>query len=240
MSRYLSFAYGVVCYTIFFAVFLYLVGFINDVPGMKSVSSGEPGPLGTALAIDLGLIALFGVQHSVMARAGFKRWLTAFVPTPVERSTYVMATNLVLIATYLHWQPVAGQLWKVEDPQLAMALYAIGGLGWLIVLISTFLTNHFDLFGLRQVWLNLVRRSYTPVAFREHYFYRWIRHPMMTGIFIAFWATPNMTASHALFAAGMTLYVFIGVHFEERGLREELGQPYRDYAARTGRFLPFA
>jgi len=240
MSRVLNFIYGVVCYAVFFAVFLYLVGFINDLPGIRTINSGEPGPAGTALAVDLGLIALFGIQHSVMARAGFKRWFTGLVPQVIERSSYVMATNLVLIAIFLYWQPLAGQIWKVEQPMLAMALYALGGLGWLIVLISTFLTNHFDLFGLRQVWLNLVRRSYTPVAFREHYFYRWIRHPMMTGIFIAFWATPNMTASHALFAAGMTLYVFIGVHFEERGLREELGQPYRDYAARTSRFLPFA
>jgi len=240
MTRYLSFAYGVVCYALFLAVFLYLVGFINDVPGMKGVSSGEPGPIGAALAINLGLIALFGVQHSVMARAGFKRWLTAFVPRPVERSSYVLATNLVLIATYVYWQPIAGQVWKVEEPMAAMALYVLGGLGWLMVLISTFLTQHFDLFGLRQVWLNLVRKSYTPVAFKEHYFYRSIRHPMMTGLFIAFWATPNMTVSHLLFSLGMSLYVFIGVHFEEKGLREEIGQPYRDYAARTGRFLPFA
>jgi protein-S-isoprenylcysteine O-methyltransferase Ste14 len=241
MGRILTFAYGVACYAMFFAVFLYLVGFINDVPGLPTtVSGGEPGAIGTALAIDLGLITLFGVQHSVMARGSFKRWLTGFVPHSVERSTYVLATNVVLIATYHWWQPLPGQVWKVEDPTMAMLLYALGALGWLIVLISTFLTDHFDLFGLRQVWLVLVRRSYTPVTFREHYFYRWIRHPMMTGLFIAFWATPDMTMSHALFAAGMTLYVFIGVHFEERGLKREIGQPYIDYAARTGRFLPFA
>ncbi|WP_293373783.1 methanethiol S-methyltransferase [Nevskia sp.] len=240
MSRIPGFAYGLVCYAMFLAVFLYLVAFINDVPGMKTVSSGAVGPMGPALAVDLALIALFGIQHSVMARAGFKRWFTAFVPTSVERSSYVLATNIVLILTYHYWQPLAGQIWKIDDPTLATALYALGGLGWLMVLISTFLTHHFDLFGLRQVWLNLLRRSYTPIAFREQYFYRWIRHPMMTGLFIAFWATPDMTASHLLFSLGMTIYVFIGVHFEERGLREELGQPYRDYAARTGRFLPFA
>lgn len=241
MGRILSFVYGVACYAMFFAVFLYLVAFINDVPGLpKAVSSGEPGSVALALAINIALLALFGVQHSVMARSGFKRWLTGFVPVQVERSTYVLATNLVLILSFLYWQPLPGQLWAVTDPTLAMLLYAVGGLCWLMVLISTFLTDHFDLFGLRQVWLNLVRRSYTPVQFREHYFYRWIRHPMMTGLFIAFWATPNMTMSHALFAAGMTLYVFIGVHFEERGLRRELGQPYIDYSSRTGRFLPFA
>ena len=241
MGRILSFAYGLACYAMFFAVFLYLVGFINDVPGLpKTVSSGEPGAVGLALAINLALILLFGVQHSVMARSGFKRWFTTLVPKTVERSSYVLATNIVLILTYHYWQPLPGQIWKVDNPTLAMALYALGGLGWLMVLVSTFLTNHFDLFGLRQVWLNLVRRSYTPVAFREHYFYRSIRHPMMTGLFIAFWATPDMSASHLLFSLGMSVYVFIGVHFEERGLREEIGQPYRDYTMRTGRFLPFA
>lgn len=239
MSRILSFIYGVACYGLFFAVFLYLVGFINDVPVIRGVSSGEPGPVATALAVDLGLIALFGVQHSVMARPGFKHWLTGFVSPAVERSTYVLATNIVLILTYAYWQPLPGLVWSVSDPTLAMLIYAVGGLGWLMVLVSTFLTNHFDLFGLRQVWLNLRRRSYTPVAFKEHFFYRWIRHPMMTGLFIAFWAAPVMSTSHLLFSLGMSVYVLIGVHFEEKGLQAELGQPYRDYVARTRRFLPF-
>ncbi len=238
MSRYLSFLYGLVCYSLFFAVFLYLIGFLNDVVVPKSVSSGEPGPVAIALVVDLGLIALFGVQHSVMARPGFKHWLTRFLPPAVERSSYVLATNIVLILTYLYWQPLPGVVWQAENETVATALYALAALGWLIVLISTFLTNHFDLFGLRQVWLNLVRRSYTPVAFKEHFFYRWIRHPMMTGILIAFWATPVMSSSHLLFSLGMSLYVLIGVHFEEQGLKAELGQPYRDYVARTGRFLP--
>lgn len=240
MGRIAAFGFGAVCYLMFLAVFLYLVAFINDVPGLKTVSSGVVGPLGPALAIDLALLALFGIQHSVMARPGFKRWLTTRVPKPVERSLYVLATNLVLIVSFHQWQPIAGQVWKVEQPTAALALHVLGGLGWLMVLISTFLTHHFDLFGLRQVWLNLQRRGYAPVAFKEHGFYRWIRHPMMTGLFIAFWSTPDMTASHLAFALGMTLYIVIGVHFEERGLREELGQPYRDYAARTGRFLPRA
>lgn len=238
MGRYLSFAYGVVCYSLFFAVFLYLVGFLNDVVVPKSVNSGEPGPWAMALIVDLGLIALFGIQHSVMARPGFKHWLTRFVPQAIERSSYVLATNIVLILTYVYWQPLPGVIWQIDSAGLAMALYALAAIGWLIVLISTFLTNHFDLFGLRQVWLNLVRRSYTPVMFKEHFFYRWVRHPMMSGIFIALWATPMMTGSHLLFSLGMSLYIFIGVHFEEKGLKAELGQPYRDYVARTSRFLP--
>lgn len=239
MSRYLSFVYGVVCYGLFLAVFLYLIGFLNDVVVPKSVSSGEPGSIGVALLVDLSLIALFGVQHSVMARPGFKNWLRHWLPQAVERSSYVLATNLVLVLIYLYWQPLPGVIWRVDSAPWATMLLGLAGLGWLILLLSTFLTNHFDLFGLRQVWLNLVRRSYTPVAFKEQFFYRWIRHPMMSGIFIAFWATPAMTSSHLLFSLGMSIYIFIGVHFEEVGLRKELGRPYEAYTERTGRFLPF-
>lgn len=240
MGRIISFVYGTACYGLFLAVFLYLVGFVNDVAVPKTVSSGAAGELLPALLVDLGLLVLFGVQHSVMARPGFKHWLTGFVPEAVERSTYVLATNVVLLLTFLYWLPIPGTIWQVEAPALRMALYGFGALGWLIVLVSTFLTNHFDLFGLRQIWLNLVRRTYTPVAFKEHFIYRSIRHPMMLGIFIAFWSTPSMTASHLLFALGMSVYILIGVHYEERGLRAALGQPYIDYSARTGRFLPFA
>lgn len=239
MNRILNFAYGLACYAIFFLVFLYLIGFVADAGVPKSVSSGEPGAIGIALAIDLALIMLFGVQHSVMARRGFKRWLTRWLPASIERSTYVLVTSLVLILTYALWQPLPGQLWRVEDAGLVKALYALMALGWLLVLFATFLTNHFDLFGLRQVWLQFVRRSYTPVPFREWLLYRWIRHPMMLGLIVAFWATPSMSASHALFSLGMTLYIAVGVHYEEASLKEELGAPYRDYVARTGRILPF-
>ena len=237
MSRILSFVYGIACYGVFFAVFLYLIGFVADAGVPKTVSSGDGSS--AAPVIDLGLIALFGVQHSVMARKGFKRWLTQFLPEAIERSTYVMATNIVLILSFVFWQPLPGVLWRVTDPAGVQALYALMGLGWLLVLVATFLTNHFDLFGLRQIWLNLVRRTYTPVAFREVLLYRWIRHPMMLGLLIAFWATPVMTLSHLLFSAGMTIYIVIGIHFEERGLRAELGRPYIDYMGRTARILPF-
>lgn len=239
MNRILSLAYGVLVYAIFFAVFLYLIGFVADIGVPKSVSSGAPGSIGAAVAIDLALLALFGLQHSLMARSGFKQRLTRWLPVAIERSSYVMATNLVLILLYAFWQPLPGTVWTVTDPVLAQALHALMAGGWLLVLVATFLTNHFDLFGLRQVWLQFLRRSYTPVPFREVLLYRWIRHPMMLGLILAFWATPVMTASHLLFSLGMTVYIAIGIHFEEAALKVELGAPYRAYVGRTGRILPF-
>lgn len=238
MSRTITLVYGIASYTLFLAVFLYLVGFVWGIGVPKSVDSGSPGPLLPALLINAGLLLLFGLQHSVMARPGFKRWITRWLPQSAERSTYVLTTSLTLMVVFACWQPLPGVLWQVESAAWGKALWALNVLGWLLVLVATFLTNHFDLFGLRQVWLNWVRRSYTPVPFREILLYRWIRHPMMVGLFIALWSAPMMSMSHLMFSAGMSLYIFIGVHFEERGLRAELGQPYQDYAARTGRFLP--
>lgn len=240
VKRTLVFLYGVACYAIFLAVFLYLVAFLCDVEGLvpKTVSSGEPGPVMPALLINLGLLLLFGVQHSVMPRPAFKRWITSWMPQSMERSSYVMATNVVLILMFVYWQPLPGMAWQLAPGGLATALWVLNAIGWVLVLVATFLTNHFDLFGLRQVWLELVRRSYSPVPFREILLYRWVRHPMMVGLFIAFWSVPTMSLSHLMFSLGMSIYIVIGVHYEERGLREELGQPYRDYTARTGRFLP--
>lgn len=238
MGRIITLIYGVACYAMFFAVFLYLVGFVWGVGVPKHVNSGTPGALLPALLINAALLLAFGVQHSVMARPGFKRWLTGFLSPAAERSTYVLATNVVLILTYMFWQPLPGTVWQAEAPAMVNALWTLNVGGWLLVLVATFLTNHFDLFGLRQVWLNAVQRTYTPVPFREVLLYRWIRHPMMVGLFIALWVTPVMSASLFMFSAGMSLYIFIGVYFEEKGLRAELGQPYRDYAGRTGRFLP--
>jgi methanethiol S-methyltransferase len=238
MGRIITLAYGVASYALFFAVFLYLVGFVWDVGVPKTVNSGTPGALLPALLINAGLLLLFGMQHSVMPRPGFKRWITGWLPQPAERSTYVLATSVALILMFAYWQPLPGLLWQVESAGFRNALWAFNVMGWLLVLVSTFLTNHFDLFGLRQVWLNWVKRSYTPVPFREILLYRWVRHPMMVGLFIALWSAPTMSASLFMFSAGLSIYIFIGVHFEERGLRAELGQPYKDYSARTGRFLP--
>ena len=238
MSRMLVFLYGVASYAVFFGVFLYLVAFLCDFGVPKTIDSGVTGALAPALLINLGLLLLFGVQHSVMPRPGFKRWITSWMPRSMERSTYVLTTSLVLIVMFALWQPLPGTVWQADSPMLVWTLWSVNALGWFLVLLSTFLTNHFDLFGLRQVWLNLVRKSYSPVPFREILLYRWVRHPMMVGLFIAFWSVPTMSVSHLMFSLGMSIYIFIGVHFEEAGLRHELGQPYRDYAARTGRFLP--
>jgi len=239
MNRFLSFAYGVACYAMFLGVFLYLVAFLADIGVPKTVSSGTQGSSIAALAIDIGLMALFGLQHSIMARKGFKRTLARVLPVPIERSTYVLTTNMMLILLFVFWRPLPGMVWHAQNPTLTGSLYLLGGVGWLLVLLSTFLTNHFDLFGLRQVYLNLVRKTYTPVAFKEHLFYRWVRHPMMLGLLIAFWSAPEMSISRLLFSAGMSVYILIGIHFEEVGLRAELGQTYRDYMGRTVRVLPF-
>lgn len=239
MNRFFAFIYGGVCYGIFLAVFLYLIAFVADVGAPKTVSSGQPGPAATALAMDIALIALFGLQHSVMARKGFKCWLTRFLSESVERSTYVLATNVVLILLFAFWQPLAGRIWQVENTVLVRCIVLLSALGWLLVLVSTFLNNHFDLFGLRQVYLLLVRKTYTPVAFKEILFYRWVRHPMMLGLLIAIWATPLMTSSHLLFSLGMSVYILIGIHFEEKTLQAELGKAYREYMDRTSRLLPF-
>jgi protein-S-isoprenylcysteine O-methyltransferase Ste14 len=240
MQRNLILAYGAACYALFLAVFLYLVAFLCDVAGLvpKTVSSGEPGAISTALLVNTALLLLFGVQHSVMPRPAFKRWITGWLPQAMERSTYVLATSAVLILMFVYWQPLPGMAWQVAPGPATTLLWSLNALGWVLVLIATFLTNHFDLFGLRQVWLQWVQRSYAPVPFREVLLYRWVRHPMMVGLFIAFWSVPSMSLSHLMFSLGMSIYIVVGVHYEERGLRAELGAPYREYAARTGRFLP--
>ncbi len=239
MKRVLEFAYAAVAYLIFLGVFLYLLGFCLDLYVPKSAESGVPGAVLPALAINLALLVLFGVQHSVMARRGFKQWLTRFVPSAVERSTYVMATNVVLILMFVYWQPLPGTVWSVEGDAARGLIYGVAALGTVVILISTFLTDHFDLFGLRQIWLNLLQKTYTPVPFREILLYKWVRHPMMVGVLILLWASPEMSMGHLMFSAGMSLYVFIGIHFEERGLARELGEPYISYQARTKRLLPF-
>ncbi|MGB0956556.1 MAG: NnrU family protein, partial [Panacagrimonas sp.] len=192
MGRILVLLYGLGSYTLFLGVFVYLVAFLCGVGVPKTIDSGEPGSMAQALLVNIGLLVLFGVQHSVMPRPGFKRWITQWLPPSVERSTYVLTTSLTLLAIFVCWQPMQGMLWQVQSPGLATALWVGNALGWVLVLISTFLTDHFDLFGLRQVWLNFMRRTYSPVPFREILLYRWMRHPMMTGLFIAFWSVPVM------------------------------------------------
>ena len=240
MARIIVFAYGLGAYGLFFAAFLYLVGFLANLVVPKGIDAGLATPMPSALLVNLGLVALFGVQHSLMARPGFKTWLTRFVPKSAERSTYVLATSLVLILMYWQWRPMTDVIWQVNSTWLATALWGVFATGFLIVLLSTFIVDHFDLFGLRQVTLNLLRRSYRHPPFRVTYFYRFIRHPIYLGLLLAFWATPQMTLGHLVFALGMSAYIFIGVRFEERDLETFLGEEYRRYRERVPMLLPSA
>jgi protein-S-isoprenylcysteine O-methyltransferase Ste14 len=236
--RALVMLYGVVCYFAFFVVFVYFMGFVGDVFVPVSISSEVETYSQNALMINIGLMLMWGVQHSVMARGWFKDMIASVVPHHVERSTYCLASAIALGALMYYWQPMEGIIWQVENAMMANVLWGFFGLGWALIFLSTFLTDHFDLFGLRQPWLHFVKKTYTPVVFTEVLFYRWIRHPMMLGLFIAFWSLPTMTVGHLVFSIGMSIYVLAGIHFEERGLARELGQTYVDYQKRTSKVIP--
>jgi len=239
-GRILTLVYGVVCYLVFFVTFLYLFGFMGDLWLPKSVSVGEPAESNAAaLLINLGLIALFGVQHSVMARPTFKKWWTKLVPQPIERSTYVLITSAIFIFMYAAWRPMPAQIWNVEGSLLGGLLWAIFFLGMAVTLASSYMINHFDLFGLRQTFLHYLGRPYSPVPFKVTGFYKWARNPLMLGFLMSMWAAPVMTRGRLLFAAGMTLYIFIGMYFEERNIAEYLGEPYRQYRSKASMILPF-
>ena len=238
MKRIAAFAYGIASYVIFFATFLYSIGFVGNLFVPKSIDSAPVGPLGQAFLIDALLLGIFAVQHSVMARPGFKRWFTQLVPRPVERSTYVLFSSLALIALYAYWQPIGGVIWQVQDPAAQIALFGLCALGWGIVLVSTFLINHFDLFGLRQVWLYLREKEYHAIAFVTPGPYRHVRHPIYVGFIIAFWATPTMTAAHLFFALLTTAYILIGIYFEERDLVTYHGERYRQYRKQVPMLVP--
>ncbi len=237
-KRIATFVYGVLCYLIFFATFLYAAGFIGNLFVPKSIDSGAVGPFGESLAVNLGLLALFAFQHSLMARPWFKRIWTRFVPEPAERSTYVLFSSLALILLYWQWRPLGGVIWDIEEPVLRATLYSLCALGFLIVLISTFLINHFDLFGLRQVYLFLLGKPYTPLKFGTPVLYRYVRHPLYLGWLFAFWATPTMRAPHFIFAIATTLYILMAIQFEERDLVSFHGNEYRDYKARVPMIVP--
>lgn len=239
LQRVTIFIYGVVCYAAFFGSFLYAIGFVGNIVVPRTMDGVPQGDLLTNLLIDVALLGLFAVQHSVMARSGFKRWLTRFVPEAAERSTYVLASSVALIALFAFWQPLGGVVWSVEDPAARAVLYALFAFGWLLVLVSTFLINHFDLFGLRQVWLNLLGRPYRAIGFRTPGPYRYLRHPLYLGWFFAFWATPVMTWTHLLFAAATAGYILIAIQLEERDLINALGDQYREYRRRVPMLIPF-
>lgn len=238
MTRSIYLAAAAVCYAIFFATFLYLIAFVGDFPWVPvTVDRGPDAPVVLAAIVNLGLIAGFGVQHSVMARPAFKAAWTRIVPQALERSIYVLAASLMLVLLFVFWHPMPTVLFSATGPT-AWALWALFLTGWGVVLLSTFLINHFELFGLQQVWLNLTRKTARPPEFRTPFLYRLVRHPLYLGFLIAFWATPVMTYGHMLLAAGMTAYILIAIPIEEADLIDLFGTRYRDYKARVGSLMP--
>ncbi len=240
MQRIGVFAYGALAYAIFFATFLYAVGFVGGFGVPRTIDGTPEGPLWVALAIDLLLLAAFALQHSIMARPAFKRWWTRIIPEPAERSTYVLASSLALIVLFWQWRPIGGIVWQVEHPVAEVLLYGVFAAGWGTVLASTFLINHFDLFGVRQVWLHLRGRPYQPLAFGTPGLYRHVRHPLYVGWLLAFWATPTMTATHLLFAVMTTAYILIAIQLEERDLVAAHGARYDAYRRSVPMLVPRA
>jgi len=238
-GRITAFVYGVLCYLIFFGTFLYAVGFMGNLIVPKAIDSGRQEPLVQALLIDAGLLLLFAIQHSVMARQWFKRAWTRFIPEPVERSTYVLFSSLLLLLLFWQWRPIGGQVWNVENAAGRIAFYSVFAVGWLTVLASTFLINHFDLFGLRQVYLYLRGRQYSPISFRTPALYRFVRHPLYLGWLLAFWSTPTMTAAHLVFAIATTAYILVAIQFEERDMMRFYGDAYRRYREQIPMIIPF-
>jgi len=236
-NRIIAFVYGVVCYVAFLAAFLYAIGFLGNFGVPKPLDSGPQLPFLQALAIDAALLALFAVQHSVMARPWFKAAWTRVVPAPVERSTYVLFSSLALMVLFWKWQPMAGEIWRLESTSAVAAIRLLYAGGWLTVLGATFLINHFDLFGLRQVWLHLRGRDYTPLKFGTPGLYRYVRHPLYVGWLLVFWSAPVMTSAHLVFALATTAYILVAIQFEERDL-VRFHPEYADYRSRVPMILP--
>jgi protein-S-isoprenylcysteine O-methyltransferase Ste14 len=231
-------SYGVICYAIFFASFLYLIGFLGNFAVPKSIDSGAAGPLGPALLVNAGLLLLFALQHSVMARPGWKRFFTRAVPHSIERSSYVLASSIALIVLFWQWRPIPNPIFELEGEVARGAMLALYLLGYAIILYATFLIDHFDLFGLRQVFLRATGRPYTELPFMTRGAYKLVRHPIYVGWIIVFWVAPTFSVGHLLFASAMTAYILVAVPLEERNLAQQLGEPYRSWRARTPALLP--
>jgi protein-S-isoprenylcysteine O-methyltransferase Ste14 len=251
MGGILRLGFAVASYLLFFASFLYLVGFVGNLFGelermtglaglaeLPSVDHGPTATVGMAVIINLGLIALFGIQHSVMARPGFKSWLTSFWPAGIERSLYVLMTVVVLVLMYHFWRPITPLVWSVETPWLRTLLWALFFAGWGIVFIATWLLNHFELFGLRQAWADFRSGTIPPARFRTPLFYKLVRHPIYSGFLLAMWAIPDMSQGHLLLALGFTVYILIGIRYEERDLVTYLGEQYSEYRKKVGMVIP--
>jgi protein-S-isoprenylcysteine O-methyltransferase Ste14 len=239
MGRIIGFLFGLVAYLVFLPTFLYAIGFVTGVGVPKTIDDGPVVPVTEALIVNLLLLSLFAVQHSGMARKPFKRWLTQFMPASVERSVYVLLASLALILLLWQWRPIPAVVWQITNEQVAMTMTALSLAGWLLVLFSTFLINHFELFGLHQVAANLAGRTMPEVRFKTPVLYKFVRHPIYLGFIIAFWAAPVMTVGHLLFAAVTTAYIFVGIFLEERDLVQLFGEQYKRYRAQVGMLVPF-
>jgi methanethiol S-methyltransferase len=239
MGRFIAFLYGLISYVVFFVTFLYAIGFVSGLLVPKTIDSGTLAPTSEALAVNIVLMSLFAIQHSVMARRQFKEWWTQYVPKSVERSTYVLFASLVLVLLFWQWRPMPNVVWHIENPLVATAITSLSFLGWLIVLTSTFLINHFELFGLHQVANNLASRTMPVPRFRTPLYYKFVRHPIYLGFIIAFWAAATMSVGHLLFAAVTTAYIFVGIFLEEHDLVDLFGDDYRRYKDRVSMVLPW-
>ena len=238
LGRITIFLYGVFCYLVFFATFLYAIAFLGDFGVPKSIDSGAQGLLGRALAVDVLLLGLFAVQHSLMARPWFKRAWTRIVPPAAERSTYVLFASVAMILLFWKWQPMGGLIWQLDTEVGRLVAYGIYAFGWALLLLATFLIDHFDLFGLRQVYLYLSGRPYTGLQFRKPLLYRYVRHPIYVGWLCIFWATPQMTVAHLVFALATTAYILIAISWEERDLLSAHGETYRRYREQVPKLIP--
>jgi len=238
MKRFPVLLYGLVSYLLFFGTFLYAFGFVGNLFVPKSIDGDPQVPLFQAILINASLLLLFALQHSIMARPAFKRWWTKFVPEPMERSTYVLLSSLCLLLLVWQWQPMGGFIWAIENPVGKSIMTGLFITGWLIVLLSTFMINHFDLFGLRQVWFYFIGKKYEPLRFRIPFFYKYVRHPLYFGWLLAFWATPVMSAAHLLFALLTTGYILTAIKFEEKDLITHFGNKYTEYKKKVPMILP--